>query len=339
MQDLWTLKYRPSTLDEMLGNKYAIGTLSDLAESGILPHLILYGPENSGKTTASLALARKIYGKTWKNNFAYFNASDFFDQGKRYLVRDKRFVHFLGTDDPKKIYKSVIDVFKEIINKYAGMASIDANYKIIYIDNAEALSSGAQHALRRIMEKYSSTTRFILSTTKPSKLISALRSRCFQIFFTSVPDSVLKNHLEKIALAEDLKVSEGAFDAILYFAKGNVAEAVQALQFVSLKAKEITEDAVYEATLSIRDEIFNNFLRAALEGNFSQGRQFIDEMIIEKGFSGIEILAGVSEALVDSGESDSDIARLIVKVAETDFQLKDANSDRIQLEKLLSIFS
>jgi len=341
MKDLWTLKYRAHTLDEMLGNKHAISTLFDLAESGILPHLILYGPENSGKTTASLALARKIYGKTWKNNFAYFNASDFFDQGKRYLVRDKRFVHFLGTDDPKKIYKSVIDVFKEIINEYAGMASIDANYKVIYIDNAEALSSDAQHALRRIMEKYSSTTRFILSTTKPSKLISALRSRCFQIFFTYVPDSVLKNHLEKIVSIENLKVSEEALDAILYFAKGNVAEAVQALQFVSLKIKdtEITEDAVYEATLSIRDEIFDNFLRAALEGNFSQGRQFIDEMIIEKGFSGIEILAGLSEALVDSGESDSDIARLIVKVAETDFHLKDANSDRIQLEKLLSIFS
>ena len=138
-----------------------------------------------------------------------------------------------------------------------------------------------------------------------------------------------------------MKVSEGALDAILYFAKGNVAEAVQALQFVSLKTKdtEITEDAVYEATLSIRAEIFDNLLRAAFEGNFSQGRQFIDEMIIEKGFSGIEILAGLSEALVDSGESDLDIARLIVKVAETDFHLKDANSDRIQLEKLLSTFS
>ena len=86
-------------------------------KQGELPHLILYGPENSGKTTASLALARKIYGSTWKNNFAYFNASDFFDQGKSYLVRDKRFVRFLGTDDPKKIYKSVIDIFKEIINE------------------------------------------------------------------------------------------------------------------------------------------------------------------------------------------------------------------------------
>ncbi|TAH58871.1 MAG: AAA family ATPase, partial [Methanosarcina mazei] len=176
MQDLWTLKYRADTLERLLGNEHAVKTLSELVQSRTLPHLIFYGPENSGKTTAALALARQLYGDTWKNNFAYFNASDFFNQGKRYLVRDRRFVRFIGTDDPKKIYKSVIDIFKEIINEYAGMAPLDADYKLIYIDNAESLSSDAQHALRRIMEKYSATCRFILSTTRPSKLISPLRS-------------------------------------------------------------------------------------------------------------------------------------------------------------------
>ena len=341
MQDLWTLKYRARTLDEMLGNEHAISTLSDLAESGTLPHLILYGPENSGKTTASLALARQLYGKTWKNNFVYFNASDFFDQGKRYLVRDKRFVHFLGTDDPKKIYKSVIDVFKEIINEYAGMASIDADYKLIYIDNAEALSSDAQHALRRIMEKYSSTCRFILSTMKPSKLISPLRSRGFQIFFTYVPDPLLKKHLEKIASSEKLELSEGAYDAILYFAKGDVAKAVQTLQVVSLRAQgvKITEDLIYEATLKVRDEMLDELLNTALAGDFLKGRRLIDEMIIEKGFSGSEILEGLTEALIDSGETDSDISRLIVKISEIDFRLKDTFNERIQLEKLISTFS
>ncbi len=341
MQDLWTLKYRAGTLKEILGNEHAVATLSELAQSGTLPHLILYGPENSGKTTASLALARQLYGITWKNNFAYFNASDFFDQGKRYLVRDKRFARFLGTDDPKKIYKSVIEVFKEIINEYAGMASIDADYKLIYIDNAESLNSDAQHALRRIMEKYSATSRFILSTTKPSKLIAPLRSRGLQIFFTYVPDSVLKAHLEKVGCAEELQLSEGALDAILYFVKGNVAKAVQTLQLISLLAQgsTITEEMVYEAILKGRDENIDNLLSAALAGDFSRGRQLIDEMIVEKGLSGVEILERLSEALADSGETDADIARLVVKISETDARLKDAANDRIQLEKLISNFS
>jgi replication factor C small subunit len=341
MQDLWTLKYRAGTLEEMLGNEHSVTTLFELAQSGTLPHLILYGPENSGKTTASLALARQIYGSTWENNFVYFNASDFFDQGKRYLVRDKRFVRFLGTDDPKKIYKSVIDIFKEIINEYAGMASIDADYKLIYIDNAESLSSDAQHALRRIMEKYSATCRFILSTTKPSKLIAPLRSRGLQIFFTYIPDSLLKAHLERIACAENLQFSEDAFDAVLYFAKGNVATAVQTLQLVSLRAQDavITEELVYEATMKGRDETVDELLYAALAGDFFRGRQLIDDMIIEKGLSGTEILEGLSEALIDSGENDVNIARLIVKISETDARLVNAANERIQLEKLISIFS
>lgn len=340
MQDLWTSKYRACTLKDILGNEHAVATLSELAQSGTLPHLIFYGPENSGKTTAVLALARQLYGRTWKNNFAYFNASDFFDQGKRYLVRDKRFVRFLGTDDPKKIYKSVIDIFKEIINEYAGMASLDADYKLIYIDNAESLNSDAQHALRRIMEKYSATCRFILSTTKPSKLIAPLRSRGLQIFFTYVPNSFLRPHLEKIDCAEKLQLSEGALDSILYSAKGNVAKAVQTLQLASLIAdgSVITEEIVYEATLG-RDENIDNLLSAALAGDFSRGRQLLDEMIVGKGFLGVEILEGLSEALVDSGETDTDIARIIVKISEADARLKDAANERIQLEKLISSLS
>lgn len=340
MQDLWTLKYRAGTLKEMLGNEHAVATLSELTQSGTLPHLIFYGPENSGKTTAALALARQLYGRTWENNFTYFNASDFFDQGKRYLVRDKRFVRFLGTDDPKKIYKSVIDIFKEIINEYAGMASLDSDYKLIYIDNAESLNSDAQHALRRIMEKYSATCRFILSTTKPSKLIAPLRSRGLQIFFIYVPDSVLRTYLEKIGCAENLQLSEGAFDAILYSAKGNVAKAVQTLQLVSLIAhgSVITEEMVYEATLG-RDQSIDNLLSVALAGEFSRGRQLLDEMIVEKGLLGVEILEGLSEALAESGETDTDIARIVVKISEADARLKDAANERIQLEKLISSLS
>ena len=213
--------------------------------------------------------------------------------------------------------------------------------RLIYIDNAESLSSDAQHALRRIMEKYSATCRFILSTTRPSKLISPLRSRGLQVFFAYVPDFLLKTHLERISLVEKLKLSDGALDAILYLAKGNVARAVQTLQLAALRAEgaEITEEIVYEATMKGRDETVDELLDAALAGDFSRGRQLIDEMIIEKGLSGTDILEGLSEALIDSGETDADIARLIVKISETDARLTDAASERIQLEKLISTFS
>ena len=159
--------------------------------------------------------------------------------------------------------------------------------------------------------------------------------------YCSAPDSVLKTHLEKIGCAEKLELSEDALDAILYSAGGNVAKAVQTLQLVSLLAHGlvITEEMVYEASLKGGDENIDNLLSAALSGDFSRGRQLIDEMIVEKGLSGTEILERLCEALVNSGETDEDVARLIVKISETDACLKDAANYRIQLEKLISNFS
>lgn len=342
MHDIWTVKYRPKTLEEVLGNTPSLTTLSDLVRSGTLPHLVLHGPENSGKTTTALALAFELYGESWKSNFTYFNASDFFDQGKRYLVRDKRFVRIIGTDDPKKIYKSVIDIFKEIINEYSGIAPLDADYRLIYIDNAESLSPEGQHALRRIMERYSKTCRFILSTTRPSKLISPLRSRGVQLFFTYVPDEVLKVHLMRIAETEKLELSERTLDAVLYAAKGNVAEAVRTLQLASLEAGEngaVTEDLVYEVTVIGRDKSMDELFRASRAGNFQAARKLIDEMLIDKGLSGIEILEGLCEAALSSGESDEDLASMVAKIADTDFYLRDAANERIQLEWLVTELS
>lgn len=137
-----------------------------------------------------------------------------------------------------------------------------------------------------------------------------------------------------------MQLSEGAFDAILYSAKGNVAKAVQTLQLASLVAHDsvITEEMVYEVTLG-RDENIDNLLSAALAGDFSRGRKLLDEMIVEKGLLGVEILEGLSEALADSGETDTDIARIIVKISEVDAHLKDAANERIQLEKLISSLS
>jgi len=130
-------------------------------------------------------------------------------------------------------------------------------------------------------------------------------------------------------------------DSILYFAKGNVAKAVQTLQLVSLlpQGSEITEEMIYETIMQFVDKTVDELLHSALAGNFTRGCQLIDEMIVEKGFLGVEILEGLAEALVYSGENDENIARFIVKISETDVLLKDAANERIHLKKLISNFS
>lgn len=340
MKDIWTMKYRPVHLDEVLGNDESVDMIRRLVLSGNLPHLVLHGPENSGKCTTALAMARELYGESYERNFTYFNASDFFEQGKRYLVRDKRFLRIIGTDDPSKISKSVITLFKEIVNEYAGMGPIDAGFKIIFIDNTETFNADAQHALRRIMEKYTATCRFVLSTTQPSKLIAPLRSRGLQLFFRYVSDERLGTFLRDVADKEGLSISDDGIDALVYNAKGNVANALHALQLISLQSNgvDIGAQEVYEHSMKDRSENMTRLFQATLAKDLIGARKAIDDLILEDGMSGQEILLQLHEMAVSSTENDATIANWVVRIADTDMCMTDAASDRIQLEALVAGF-
>ncbi|MCL7410830.1 MAG: AAA family ATPase [Methanosarcinaceae archaeon] len=339
-KDVWTVKYRPHTLNGVIGNEQSVTTICQLVQSNNLPHLVFHGPVNSGKASVAFALAYELYGEGYERNFTYFNASDFFDQGKQYLVRDKRFIRIIGTDDPKKIRKTVISIFKEIINEYAGMGSLDADFKIIFIDNAESLNSDAQHALRRIMEKYTTTCRFILSTTQPSRLIPPLRSRGLQLFFTYVSDAKLIEYVNSIAVQEGLTISDDALDAIAYHSKGNLAKALLTMQIASMSSgnNEISQQLIYGAVLGEIPEDITRLFESALTGDIMAARKIIDKLLIEDGLSGSEILEQLHGIVVTSNEKDTDIAKYVNNIAEADLRMLDASNDRIQLEAMVANF-
>lgn len=335
-KDIWTIKYRPNTLNEICGNEESISVIQKLIDSKNLPHLVLHGPKDSGKSSAAFAIAFELYDEYYERNFTYFNASDFFDQGKRYLVRDERFKRIIGTDDPKKIKGSVISIFKKILNEYSSIRPIDCDYKIIFIDSAESLNSDAQHALRRIMEKYTETCRYILSTTQPSKLIPALRSRGVNLFFRYVSDSTLKNHIKKISNLEQLNLTDDGKNSIAYHAQGNIANAVLTLQLASLLSKDIDAQIVYETILSkTPGEILNLFEMLKL-CDVINARIIIDSLIIAKGLSGQEILEQLYGVVIESNESEMDIAKIVKRLADIDFYLTESANPRIQLEALIS---
>ncbi|WP_292463216.1 AAA family ATPase [Methanolobus sp.] len=340
MKDLWTVKYRPSNLDEVLGNEESIDMIRRLVRSRNLPHLVLHGPENTGKSSTAFAMAHEIYGEDYQRNFTYFNASDFFEQGKRYLVRDKRFLRIIGTDDPSKITKSVISIFKEIINEYASMGPIDADFKIIFIDNVEAFNSDSQHALRRIMEKYTNTCRFVLSTTQPSKLIAPLRSRGLQLFFRHVSVDKLAVFIRQVADNENLSIADDGIDALGYHANGNVAKALHTLQMVSLQFQDsvIGAQEIYDCTLKERSENITHLLQAAISKDIIEARKAIDDLILEDGMSGQEILLQLHAMTASCNESDATIAGWIIKISDADLCMTDASNERIQLEALVAGF-
>ncbi|MCL2862524.1 MAG: AAA family ATPase [Methanimicrococcus sp.] len=346
MKDVWTLKYRPGTLDGILGNRQTANTLKSLAAFGSMPHLILFGPENSGKMTAAFALAGSLYGDEAELNFTYFNASDFFEQGKNYLVKDPRFYRFLGTDDPKKIQKSVISIFKDIINEYAALAPMNADYKIICIDSAEALTMEAQQALRRIMEKYSKTCRFILSSKSISKIIPPLRSRGVTLFFSPVTPEELTSFLQDVVQKEGFAAPDDVLLEIAQQTRGNVSKALELLQTSLLEAQALKTPLTLgmvqmQLSLEVEDDVTELFNETVYAKNFTTAREKLDALLIDDGLTGGEILERLQKAVLTDEKKTGDEAKAaarLIKIAECDKMLSSASNDRIQLENLIANF-
>ncbi|MCK4555565.1 MAG: AAA family ATPase, partial [Candidatus Aenigmarchaeota archaeon] len=150
MIDIWTEKYRPEKLSDVVGQKEITARLEAFVKEKSMPHMLFAGSAGIGKTTSAIALAKQLYGDTWQRNFMETNASD--ERG--------------------------IQVVRSKIKDFARTKPLGAEFKIIFLDESDALTPEAQQAMRRTMEKYTSTTRFILSCNYSSKLIPPIQSRC-----------------------------------------------------------------------------------------------------------------------------------------------------------------
>src|SRR5512137_739968 len=195
---LWIEKYRPEILPDILGQEPVVHHLSNFATSKTLPHLLLTGPHGTGKSAAIECFAKALYQENWELNTSVFQTADLFSQGKAYLEQDDRYAHLYQKN------QSLITNFKYIIKWYASLRPLDAEFKLMVFEDAHALTRDAQEALRRIMERTSSTCRFIFTTTNPSAIIPAISSRCLPLFFAPAGQDVILAHLMDIRAKEAL---------------------------------------------------------------------------------------------------------------------------------------
>jgi len=167
----WVEKYRPVVLADVVGQTEAISRLQSYVKTHNAPNMMFTGPAGIGKTSAAVALAKELYGNEFGRNFLELNASD--SRG--------------------------IDVIRGQIKNFARTLAFSADFKIIFLDESDALTSDAQHALRRTMEKYTKTCRFVLSCNYSSRIIEPLQSRCIIFRFRPLQAKDIETRLQEIA--------------------------------------------------------------------------------------------------------------------------------------------
>ncbi len=309
--EIWVEKYRPKTLDEVVDQEEVVTRLKGYVERKNIPHLLFAGPPGTGKTASAVALARDLFGDVWRDNFIEMNASD--ERG--------------------------IDVVRHKIKEFARTAPINAPFKIIFLDEADALTADAQAALRRTMEMYSKICRFILSCNYISRIIEPIQSRCAVFKFKPVPSEAMKKRLLEICENEGVKITDEGLEALIYISGGDFRRAINALQGAAALNKVIDADTVYQITATARPEEVKELLETALEGKFMEAREKLDKLMVEYGMSGEDVITQLFREISSSSMDEKIKVQLVDKLGEVDFRLTEGSHERIQLDAYLAFLA
>ncbi|RQD90115.1 replication factor C small subunit [Methanosalsum natronophilum] len=311
-EEIWIEKYRPIKLDDVVGQSEAIERLKSYVKTRSIPHLLFSGPPGVGKTATAVAIAHELFGDYWNENFTELNASD--ERG--------------------------IDIVRTKIKSFAKTSPIGgATFKIIFLDEADALTSDAQSALRRTMEKFTSNCRFILSCNYSSKIIEPIQSRCAVYRFTPLGEEPIEERVKYIANIEHIEITKEAINAIVYVSQGDMRKALNALQAASMFEKTVEKDMVYKITATAHPDDIKELLTTALEGNFSNSREKANILMTEHGLSGEDLVGQIYRSLFEIQLPDKKLVELIDIIGEIDFRITEGANERLQIEALLAHMS
>ncbi|MCL4406487.1 replication factor C small subunit [Candidatus Parvarchaeota archaeon] len=309
---LWIEKYRPSKFDEIIGQQESIDKLKAMVEKGDIQHMILSGPPGVGKTTSAIVLAKAVFKNEWNQNFIELNASD-----------DRK-----------------LSVIQGKVKEFARTKPIDAPFKLILFDEADSLTQEAQQALRRMMEEYSGTCRFLFSVNYQNNIIEPIQSRCAIIRFKPLTSEDVKKFVKMIADKEDLKIDDKAIEALIYVSKGDLRALTNVLQSLSNVSKEIDSEMVYKNNGLIDIMKIKQGVEVALTGNYDSAKAIFTELL-DSGVNIKELIIKTFEIVTSSdGLIDKKSKSYVIeRLAETEYRIIEGATPFIQFQAFLAFLS
>ena len=307
--EMWAEKYRPKKLDGIVDQKEIVERLKSFAKSRNVPHCIFAGPPGTGKTTAALCLARDLYGDVYREHLMELNASD--ERG--------------------------IDVVRETVKTFARMKSIgEIPFKILILDEADNMTSDAQQALRRTMERFTETCRLIMCANYSGKIIEPIQSRCAPFRFTYLPREEHDCYLKDIAAKEKVKLTTEGLDAIFEVCGGDLRRAINTLQSAASLGKPVDAKVVYSVTGKASPADVQKMLKVAMDGDFMEARKQLRDMIQKYGVSGSDVIRQIHTEIFRAEMPEKWRVKLADIVGEVDFRLVEGADEEVQLSALLA---
>jgi DNA polymerase III delta prime subunit len=265
-------------------------------------------PSVMHNTTCATAIAREVYGDDWRGNFLELNASD----------------------------QRGIDVVRDRIKNFARSSFGGFDYRVIFLDEADSLTSDAQSALRRTMEQFADNTRFILSCNYSSRIIDPIQSRCAVFRFSPLPDEAIAAQAREIAEAEGIEMTEDGLDALVYAAGGDMRRVINTLQAAATTGDVVDDEAVYLVTSTARPEEIEAMVEAAIEGDFPRARSTLETLLVDSGMAGGDVIDQLHRSAWEFDIDDRRTVQLMERLGEADYRITEGANERVQLEAMLA---
>lgn len=307
--ELWTEKYRPRTLDEIIDQDEIVARLKSFVKAKNVPHCIFAGPPGTGKTTAALCLAHDLYGENYREYIMELNASD--ERG--------------------------INVIRETVKTFARTKPIgEVTFKLLILDEADNMTDDAQQALRRTMERYSETARFILIANYSGKIIEPIQSRCAPFRFTYLPSDAVAKRIRHICERENVEITDDGVEAILELSGGDLRKTLNILQTAASTGKPVTADLVYAVVGKANPADIRDMMLTALNGDFIAARNKLKELTRKYGLAGIDIIRQIHGEVFRLNIPDNWKVNLMDIIGEIDYRLVRGATEEVQLSTLLA---
>jgi replication factor C subunit 3/5 len=300
-------------LEDLVAQDDIVSILTNLIDSDNLPHLLLYGPPGTGKTSTIVAAAKRMYGSdaAYKSMTLELNASD----------------------------ARGIDVVRNEIKEFAGTKQLfTKGVKFIILDEADAMTSDAQFALRRIIEKYTKNARFCLICNYVSKIIPALQSRCTRFRFGPLQQEHIRGRLEEIAALEHCPTTVDGVDAILRLSGGDMRRVLNLLQATTMSSSIVDETSVYLTSGAPLPSDIDRILYLLMNSTFQMATKEIVETCTNKGYALSDVLQEIT-TLITCTEMDSvPLAMILDGMSNIEHRLAFGTDEKLQIASLVGVF-
>lgn len=348
----WSEKYRPSSISSIIYHEKITKTIVNYLDVNKLPHLLFYGPPGTGKTSTILAIAKHYYKEDFHNMILVLNASE--ERG--------------------------IETVRNRIKQFVTTSGLPENentppFKLIILDEIDAMTEDAQAILRKVIEKYVNNVRFCFICNYLKKINPAIQSRCIIFRFKPIPEINMENFINQVCQKEKIKINLNAIKLIIKRSNGDMRKLLNILQsiymyinsFDSPKSNPkiiidknanantnienslllINENDVSKILSCPTNENIIKILKFIQENKLDVSYEYLANIVQKDGISLVELISCFYDYFMDSIINNnktiikyeiSKSVEIIKNMSMINENLSYCNNDNIQIISFLALF-